>query len=290
MKTTSRWLAIISSDVDLDALYAHLAPHVHDVHHSVKSRARKPSPLPDNVKLPKAFYSHAVDTNAFGYIALPQCYWESFDSNGNLYIKGLGTISHAMPRPDHRVRRVRYLALKGGVWHASCECVSIAQERASRAAARYNALPTEFTLTQLNHMQVQELRNMMTHMNYWQSYFRLSVHGDPVTRSKGRIETWALKLIETTRIDGRRYPFYPTTANALRRMMQPHYFGQGGVKTLIFEDDEGVAGRTVQLGAAGSVELETAPPKGMYMFEVDFDKDVEVFFATFKPKATICKS
>lgn len=283
MKHTTRWLAVISSDVDLEELYEHLAPYVHKVHKSVKGKARRHSQMSPGVVVPKSFYSQAIDTNAYGYIALPQSYWESFDDECNLTLSTLGVVRFTAPANKQKIRRIRYIAKKSGVWHVAAECLTIEQDRARVAAERYNALPTEFTLSMLTEAQELVLADMLEHMNYWQSYFRTSLHGDPVTRAdKGRVEAWALRLLCRTRINGRRHPIYTTTISALRRMMLPKYFGSGGVKTLIFEDPEGIEGRTIQLGAAGSVTLEQTPPKGMHVIDVDYDQEVGVFFATFK--------
>lgn len=282
MKYTKLWMPVEHSDVDLQQLMDHIGPHVRKAHGMYDKHRHKQAPLPDGViKLPKMYYSHAIDTKAYGYIAVPQSCWQPTGLNV-VTLKGLGQVVFAPPSGGRVVRQVRYIAMQSGRWHAACECITEAQEYSRRSLGSLGRLPTEFTLAHLTPAQEQELRNMMLHMDYWQSYFRLSLHGDPVARATGHIESWALRLLETTRIDGRRYPIYTTTISALRRMMLPKYFGIGGVKTLIFEDPEGIDGRTIQLGAAGSVTLEQTPPKGMHVIDVDYDQEVGVFFATFK--------
>ena len=165
MKYTKLWMPVEHSDVDLQQLMDHIGPHVRKAHGMYDKHRHKQAPLPDGVtKLPKMYYSHAIDTKAYGYIAVPQSCWQPTGLNV-VTLKGLGQVVFAPPEGGRVVRQVRYIAMQSGRWHAACECITEAQEYSRRSLGSLGRLPTEFTLAHLTPAQEQELRNMMLHMS-----------------------------------------------------------------------------------------------------------------------------
>lgn len=270
MKYIKKRLVITSDGVGLDALFAHLAPIVRRAHGL--EGCIEYVPMPGGKWVPKSFHDQAVDTKAYGFIALPQKHW--IPKGCSLRLDKMGVVEFA-PQPEGlRVSRVRYLAREGKKWFAAAECVTAFQEELQQQR-------TEFLLA-LTEDDENTLHHMFRHMQYWQVEFRRSVHGNPV-RSDGALEPWAARKIFRTRVDGNIHPLYVTTTTALGLMMQSPYFQQGGVKNLIFEEvTRGKRRNSILLDFVGEVVLDGKVPKAVNVVEIRYDEEDDAFFATFK--------